>query len=279
MITCPNCNHQNPEGAQQCEACYTPLPAMVACPNCGAPVQENASFCGQCGSDLRGAAGGSPPSTPEAVSTQAAGTMPESSIPTENFLNTGSSSAASSSSSSSGFDLPDLVTPDPLIVPDPITPEAAAPEATQPEATVPEATQPEAVQPESSSAPVVPPSAPPASPAATQLQVMTARLRHAQSDTAIEIPRQLSVVRIGKPNNQTPPDIDVSGFSDSDIVSRVHANLRVEGDVYYLEDIGSSNGTYVNGLPLAVGNRHRLRAGDRIALGKGDKVSFIFETV
>ena len=112
----------------------------------------------------------------------------------------------------------------------------------------------------------------------TQLQVTTARLRHAQTNTAIEIPRQLSVVRIGKPNDQTPPDIDVSGFPDSEIVSRVHANLRIEGDTYYLEDVGSSNGTYINGLPLPVGNRHRLRSGDRIALGKGDKVSFIFET-
>ncbi|MEO1186220.1 MAG: zinc ribbon domain-containing protein, partial [Cyanobacteria bacterium J06636_27] len=26
MIVCPNCNHPNPDGAVQCEACYTPLP-------------------------------------------------------------------------------------------------------------------------------------------------------------------------------------------------------------------------------------------------------------
>ena len=138
-----------------------------------------------------------------------------------------------------------------------------------------EASAPPAPQPSAVSAPPVSP----ASPAnATQLQVIRARLRHAQTDTPIEIPRQLSVVRIGKPNDQTPPDIDVSGFPDSEVVSRVHANLRIEGDVYYIEDVGSSNGTYVNGLPLAAGNRHRLRPGDRIALGKGDKVSFIFES-
>ncbi len=55
MIICPNCNHQNPEGAVQCEACYTPLPTLTTCPNCGAAVQTDASFCGQCGFDLRGA--------------------------------------------------------------------------------------------------------------------------------------------------------------------------------------------------------------------------------
>ncbi|HEY9894222.1 MAG TPA: zinc ribbon domain-containing protein, partial [Candidatus Sericytochromatia bacterium] len=56
MIVCPNCNHQNPDGAVQCEACYTPLPATMSCPNCGTTVQADASFCGQCGNDLRTAA-------------------------------------------------------------------------------------------------------------------------------------------------------------------------------------------------------------------------------
>ncbi len=214
---------------------------------------------------------------------------------TQNFLveNPATATSGSSVSSSAGnttgpsldpdFDLPDLVMPDPLIEPEPIGIESA--NETGPEASVLPDT--EASAPPVASAAATPAAAPPvATPAppaqrpanATQLQVINVRLRHAQTDTPIEIPRQLSVVRIGKPNDQTPPDIDVSGFPDSEVVSRVHANLRVEGDVYYLEDVGSSNGTYVNGLPLAAGNRHRLRPGDRIALGKGDKVSFIFET-
>jgi len=51
----------------------------------------------------------------------------------------------------------------------------------------------------------------------------------------------------------------------------------VEGDACYLEDVGSSNGTYVNNTPLPKGNRHRLRPGDRISLGKGDLVTFLFQ--
>ena len=93
----------------------------------------------------------------------------------------------------------------------------------------------------------------------------------------MELPTGLEVLHMGKPNDRIPPDLDVSGFPESEIVSRVHANIRIEGDVYYIEDVGSSNGTYINNLPLAAGNRHRLRPGDRIALGKGDKVSFIFQ--
>ncbi|MGL5881305.1 MAG: double zinc ribbon domain-containing protein, partial [Xenococcaceae cyanobacterium] len=57
MIVCPNCNHQNPEGATQCEACYAPLPTTIACPNCGASVQSDATFCGQCGFNLQAEVG------------------------------------------------------------------------------------------------------------------------------------------------------------------------------------------------------------------------------
>ena len=112
---------------------------------------------------------------------------------------------------------------------------------------------------------------------ATQLQIQTCSLLHVQSNTPIAIPSNLDVVHIGKPNGQIPPDLDVAGFSDSEVVSRVHADIRIEGDAYYIEDVGSSNGTYINHAPLLQGNLHRLRAGDRIALGKGDLVTFIFQ--
>lgn len=102
-------------------------------------------------------------------------------------------------------------------------------------------------------------------------------LKHVQTNTVIELPQNLSVIHIGKPNDQIPPDVDVSVFPNSDIVSRIHADIRVEGDAYYIEDVGSSNGTYINDKPLSPGNRHRLQAGDRIALGKGNLVTFLFQ--
>lgn len=114
--------------------------------------------------------------------------------------------------------------------------------------------------------------------AQTQLQQVSARLLHIQTNTLLELPPHLSVIHIGKPNDRIPPDVDVSGFPNSDIVSRVHADLRLEGDAYFIEDVGSANGTYVNHQALLPGNRHRLRAGDRISLGKGDLVTFLFQT-
>lgn len=112
---------------------------------------------------------------------------------------------------------------------------------------------------------------------ATQIQVPSARLFHVQTETLVEFPQGLSIIHIGKPNDRIPPDIDVAGFPDAEIVSRIHATIRLEAGLYYIEDAGSSNGTYINNLPLPQGNRHRLRSGDRIALGKEDKVSFIFQ--
>jgi pSer/pThr/pTyr-binding forkhead associated (FHA) protein len=136
-------------------------------------------------------------------------------------------------------------------------------------------TQPASSEPGSSTPP--PQTIQPVTASRTQLQQVTARLVHVQTDRLVELPQNLSVIHMGKPNDRIPPDIDVSGFPNSEIVSRIHADIRAEGDAYYIEDVGSSNGTYINNLPLLPGNRHRLRPGDRISLGKGDMVTFLFQ--
>jgi two-component system, NtrC family, sensor kinase len=47
-------------------------------------------------------------------------------------------------------------------------------------------------------------------------------------------------------------------------VSRRHAEIRREGNIYSLVDLGSSNGTYVNGEKI---DRHELSSGDRLQVG------------
>ena len=251
MITCPNCNHQNPEGATQCEACYTPLPTTTSCPNCGAPVQTDATFCGQCGYNLE-----------PAPVVSAGGTNPDP-LPAT-VVSTGSPAAGDEGAATPVVNAGEV---------EPVATPVVSAEEEEEAAVSPPAT------------PVAPPPNQPAPPSAapvpnhasTQLQVQAVSLLHVQTDSQIELPQNLDVIHIGKPNDKIPPDIDVSGFPESSIVSRIHADIRVEGDTYFLEDVGSANGTYVNHNPLAQGNRHRLRPGDRIALGKGDKVTFIFQ--
>jgi pSer/pThr/pTyr-binding forkhead associated (FHA) protein len=69
------------------------------------------------------------------------------------------------------------------------------------------------------------------------------------------------------PNNS---EIIVGRSSDldmvlvEDMVSRRHAKLTVNGDQVFIQDLGSTNGTFVNGERI---KRARLQEGDRILIG------------
>jgi signal transduction histidine kinase len=56
-------------------------------------------------------------------------------------------------------------------------------------------------------------------------------------------------------------------------VSRRHAQITVEQQQFFLEDLGSSNGTFLNGLPLK--GKASLRPQDRIAIGPCE---FVFDS-
>lgn len=101
-------------------------------------------------------------------------------------------------------------------------------------------------------------------------------LFHIQTNKPFALPANLSIICIGKPNDQKPPDIDVSGLTDSDVVSRVHAQIWVNSNEYHISDMGSSNGTYINGVKLQPKVFCQLHIGDTISLGQGDKVTFMF---
>ncbi|GIV66006.1 MAG: FHA domain-containing protein [Chloroflexota bacterium] len=55
-------------------------------------------------------------------------------------------------------------------------------------------------------------------------------------------------------------------------VSRRHARIYRQGDKYYLEDLGSTNGTAVNGVRLDAA--HALRGGELITLGENTHLLF-----
>jgi hypothetical protein len=65
------------------------------------------------------------------------------------------------------------------------------------------------------------------------------------------------------------PDIDLSPYQAYAAgVSRLHAVIKREGDRLVFMDLGSSNGTYVNGKRLAPNVEQILSHGDVVALGK-----------
>jgi pSer/pThr/pTyr-binding forkhead associated (FHA) protein len=57
-------------------------------------------------------------------------------------------------------------------------------------------------------------------------------------------------------------DIDVALIED--MVSRRHARVLLQGDALVIEDLGSTNGTFVNGEKV---RRARLKEGDKILIG------------
>ena len=70
-------------------------------------------------------------------------------------------------------------------------------------------------------------------------------------------------------DNGVFPDVDLDAFDSDAKVSRRHARIRRSNDGYFIEDLGSTNGTYVNrGRRLLPGNVETLGDGDEIIVGK-----------
>ena len=65
------------------------------------------------------------------------------------------------------------------------------------------------------------------------------------------------------------PDVDLDADDPEAKVSRRHARITLREGHYFLEDLGSTNGTFVNrGKRLLPGVRQALNDGDEIIVGK-----------
>ena len=70
-------------------------------------------------------------------------------------------------------------------------------------------------------------------------------------------------------NQPIMPDLDFSAYKAYDNgVSRLHAVIRQNNGNVIIMDLGSSNGTYVNGTRLLPNTEQPLHHGDVVALGK-----------
>ncbi|MCI0339245.1 MAG: protein kinase [Acidobacteria bacterium] len=71
------------------------------------------------------------------------------------------------------------------------------------------------------------------------------------------------------PNRGIRPEVDLSRYDPAARVSRRHAKIVVQGTQFFIEDLGSANGTFINGsTKLAQGRRHQLMSGDELKLGE-----------
>jgi MFS family permease len=121
------------------------------------------------------------------------------------------------------------------------------------------------------------PTSPPPFPASpTILQKPIAQLLHVGTDRVIELPEDFQVINIGKSSDRLIPEVDLSDFPNSGVISRVHAQIRYDRENYYIQDLNSSNGTFINKYPLIPGVWYKLKPGLHISFGRRDAIAFMF---
>lgn len=71
------------------------------------------------------------------------------------------------------------------------------------------------------------------------------------------------------PHRGIRPEVDLSKYDPSSRVSRRHARITVRGDLFFVEDLGSANGTFINGsMRLSPREPYLLTDGDVIKIGE-----------
>ncbi len=98
-----------------------------------------------------------------------------------------------------------------------------------------------------------------------------ARLVLASSDgSTLDVPAKDEIV-IGRedPISEVFPDIDLTGLGGMEKgVSRRHAVLHRAGTDYTVEDMGSTNGTYINRKKVKPHEPQKIKPGDELRFGK-----------
>ncbi len=85
---------------------------------------------------------------------------------------------------------------------------------------------------------------------------------------SLPVKHTLVVGRLSDIPGDSQPDLDLSPYSANECgVSRRHIQIRHQGLMTYVADLGSSNGTWLNGQRLIQDRERLLRNGDELQLG------------
>lgn len=89
------------------------------------------------------------------------------------------------------------------------------------------------------------------------------------ADTEFKLTTEESTIGRWDADNGIFPDVDLDAFDPDAKVSRRHARILKRERAYFIEDLGSTNGTFVNrGRRLLPGSPQVLSEGDEIIVGK-----------
>ncbi len=86
----------------------------------------------------------------------------------------------------------------------------------------------------------------------------------------------MTVAEIGSDSyiGRSVDDPNSLSLDEDTSVSRQHAQITFENNAFYLTDLGSSNGTYVNGNRINPQTPTRLQNGATIIFGKNTEITF-----
>jgi serine/threonine-protein kinase len=92
---------------------------------------------------------------------------------------------------------------------------------------------------------------------------------HCSAGITAKFPINKETFLIGRhdPARGITPEIDLTSYDTSGKVSRRHAVLHFDGKQFFIEDLGSANGSMLNGATLPAQQRKLLNSGDQIYIG------------
>jgi len=235
---------------------------MRTCPDCQALVLETANFCDNCGYPLNAVNGSGLPPIPGSVPVPPAASnpVPDVPLPAGTEVAPGTCSACGFTNlpgemfcQNCGVQLPPVASqppPPPLPVSGPVQSAPAAPPA----------------GPMGTGALWGPrPSPAPSTPAG-----IPGRLFIHSTQQTIPLPAGEMEITLGRsdPVKGVYPHVDLTPYGgDTSGVSRRHARLMMQNGVLYLEDLNSTNYTFLNRQKLVPGQRYPLANGDEVRLG------------
>jgi pSer/pThr/pTyr-binding forkhead associated (FHA) protein len=106
-------------------------------------------------------------------------------------------------------------------------------------------------------------------PPAPQAPVTAGYLTHSGSGVRLEVESADSIT-VGRrdPVTGIQPSVDLTELDQERSVSRRHAKLeRRAGRLYLVEDLGTTNGTFLNGERIAPGKPLEVGSGDLLRFG------------
>ena len=106
-------------------------------------------------------------------------------------------------------------------------------------------------------------------PSATEIKAKLIIKHSGGKERELSINQESAVIGRWDPESGAFPEIDLTEDDPESYVSRKHARIFIKDNKYFIEDLGSANGTYFKkGIKLSQGSTHELHNGDEIIVGR-----------